>query len=78
MKRKRINIELPEKDFKILEKLAKVSDHSLVGMIAESLRYYHLHNPADIQIGKKLRFQVKPFKSNDRKMSEMVDQTLYG
>ena len=78
MKRKRINIELPEKDYAVLEKLAEASDNSLVGMIVESLRYYRMHNPLDIQRGKKLSFNIKPFRSGDPDMSESIDSAVYG
>ena len=77
MKKKRLHIDIPLKDFKTLEKLAKTEKQTMVHVVLESIRYYHEHNPLDIMLGRK-KFKLSSFKTGDPYLSQKVDETVYG
>ena len=77
MPHKRLSIDLPAKDFKSLQQLAKAMDQSMVGVLMESLNYFKLHNPYDLMSGKR-KLNWSTFRSKDPALSEKVDKYLYG
>ncbi len=78
MKRKRLNVELPLKEFDTLKKIAEAEDKSLVGMIIDAVRYYSRHNPVEFKKHAKKAFRWKTFDSTEPTMSTNIDQHLYG